>query len=74
MSVTMESAFKALWKEAKASLDYDEGHWVTFDKSLLLLETELERCHTELHRYRQVASLLQAIILERDERVPRGTV
>ena len=74
MSATIESAFQALWDEAKASPDFDKGHWVTFHKSLVLLETELVRCQIELARYPQVTRIIQEIILEHDERVPRGTV
>ncbi len=74
MSVTIESAFLALWNEAKDSADYDEGHWVTVQKSLDLLQTELSRCLAELARYRTVTRLIEEIILEQDERVPRGKV
>ena len=73
MTVSMESALKSLWDEAKDSPDYDEGHWLAFQMALELLETELSRCHAELARYRTVASLVKEIMMERDENVPRGT-
>lgn len=63
----------ALWNQAKASRDYDEDLWVAYMTLLAEHSAKVATLRAELHRFRQIASLIQAAVTDFDENVPRGT-
>ena len=71
---SMGEHLDTLWQQAKTSADYNEGPWNRFHDRLTMTTKELARCKLELARYHMVTRIIQEIVVEHDERVPRGTI
>ena len=70
----VETGIHALWGQAKASPEYDKKLWIEFQDKLVRTDQELARLRLELARFHQVRTIIQELIMEHDENVPRGTV
>ena len=70
---TLATAIHPLWDQAKGITKYDQQEWVDFHTVLVTTTVELARLRIELARFHQVRSLIQEIVLEYNEDVPRGT-
>ncbi len=70
---TLASAIHPLWDQAKGIEKYDQQAWIDYHCTLVFVTTELARLRIELARFHQVRNLIQEIICEYDEDVPRGT-
>jgi len=71
---SLDEHLDTLWQQAKTSPDYNEGPWDRFHDRVTRVWQELQRVRVELSRYHQVTRIIQEIVVEHDERVPRGTV
>ncbi len=70
---TLASAIHPLWDQAKGISKYDQQEWIDYHTVLVEKTVELARLRIELARYHQVRQIIQEIVCDYGEEVPRGT-
>ena len=68
---TLARELHRLWDMSRASPDYVEEPWIGFHTELLQAASEITKLRLELSRFHQVRTIIQELILNSDENVPR---